>query len=149
MATMEKSIEVNVPVQTAYNQWTQFEEFPRFMEGVEEVHQLDDRHLHWRARIAGKEEEWDAEITEQIPDHVIGWRSTSGAANAGIVSFQALGPTQTRVTLRLDYEPQGVVENIGDATGFVSRQVSDDLERFKDYIEHRGTESGGWRGEIH
>ncbi len=149
MANTEQSVDVKVPLHTAYNQWTQFEEFPRFMDGVEEVRQLDDQHLHWRAKIAGKVEEWDAEITEQVPDQVIGWRSISGARNDGIVTFQSLGPNQTRITVRLDYEPEGFAENLGDLTGFVSRRVNGDLERFKEFIESRGTETGGWRGEIH
>ena len=149
MATIQKSIDVNVPVRTAYNQWTQFEEFPRFMEGVEQVRQLDDKRLHWRANIAGKAEEWDATITEQTPDRVVAWRSTSGAPNGGTVRFEPLGDNRTRVNLQLEYDPQGFVENVGDALGFVSRRVEGDLERFKTYIESRGTETGAWRGEIH
>ena len=149
MATINKSIDVNVPVRTAYNQWTQFEEFPRFMEGVEQVRQLDDKRLHWRANIAGKTQEWDAAITEQTPDRVVAWRSTSGAPNGGIVRFEPLGDSRTRVNLELEYDPQGFVENVGDALGFVSRRVEGDLERFKTYIESRGSETGGWRGEIH
>ena len=148
MSTIEKSIEVNVPVRTAYNQWTQFEEFPRFMEGVKEVRQLDDKRLHWRAQIAGKEEEWDAEIVEQDPDKRVAWRNTSGAPNAGVVTFHYLEPNKTRVMLQLDYQPQGVVESVGDVLGFVSRRVEGDLERFKEFIESRGTETGAWRGEI-
>jgi uncharacterized membrane protein len=149
MATIEKSIEVNVPVRTAYNQWTQFEEFPQFMEGVEEVQQLDDKRLHWRASIAGKTEEWHAEIVEQTPDTVVAWRSTTGAENAGRVSFAPAGMNATRVTLRLDYDPEGIVESAGDKLGFVSRRVEGDLERFKEFIESRGAETGAWRGEIH
>jgi hypothetical protein len=149
MATMEKSIEVNVPVRTAYNQWTQFEEFPRFMEGVREVQQLDDRRLHWHAVIGGKEKHWDAEIVEQEPDRRLIWRSTSGAENAGAVGFESLGGDRTRVTLRLDYDPEGAVENVGDALGLVSARVEGDLRRFKQFIESRGAETGAWRGEIH
>jgi uncharacterized membrane protein len=149
MATIEKSIDVNVPVRTAYNQWTQFEEFPRFMEGVEEVRQLDDQRLHWRASIGGKQEEWDAAITEQTPDMRVAWRSTSGAENAGAVSFQPLSADQTRVHLTLTYSPEGIVENLGDAMGLVSQRVEGDLRRFKEYIESRGVETGAWRGEIH
>src|SRR5690606_25877437 len=115
MASIEKSIEVNVPVHTAYNQWTQFEEFPRFMEGVEEVRQLDDTHLHWRARIGGKEEEWDAVITEQVPDQRIAWTNTSGARNAGVITFHKLDPERTKLMLQVDYEPEGAVENLGAA----------------------------------
>ena len=148
MASIEKSIEVNVPVHTAYNQWTQFEEFPRFMEGVEEVLQLDDTHLHWRARIAGKEEEWDAVITEQIPDERIAWRNTSGARNAGVITFHKLDPQRTKLMLQLDYDPEGALENVGSALGMVSRRVEGDLERFKEFIESRGAETGAWRGEV-
>jgi uncharacterized membrane protein len=148
MSSIEKSIEVNVPVRTAYNQWTQFEEFPRFMEGVEQVRQLDDKRLHWRANIAGKTEEWEAKITEQTPDRVVAWQSTSGTPNGGTVRFESLGDNRTRVNLQLEYDPQGFVENVGDALGFVSRRVEGDLERFKKYIESRGTETGAWRGEI-
>jgi uncharacterized membrane protein len=148
MAKIEKSIDVHVPVRTAYDQWTQFEEFPRFMEGVEEVRQLDDKRLHWRAKVAGREEEWDAEITEQLPDERVAWRSTSGAENAGVVTFHHIDANTTRVMLQLEYDPQGVVENVGDALGVVSRRVAGDLKRFKEFIEGRGTETGAWRGEI-
>jgi len=148
MASIEKSIEVNVPVHTAYNQWTQFEEFPRFMEGVQEVRQLDDTHLHWRAKVGGKEEEWDAIITEQVPDDRIAWRNTSGAPNAGVVTFHRLDPGRTKLMLQLDYEPQGATEKIGSALGVVERRVENDLERFKEFIESRGAETGGWRGEV-
>ena len=149
MANIEKSIEVNVPVRTAYNQWTQFEQFPQFMEGVEEVRQLDDKRLQWRASIAGKSEQWQAEIVEQTPDRVVAWRSTTGAENGGRVSFAPAGPDKTRITLRLDYDPEGIVETTGDKLGFVSRRVEGDLERFKTFIEGRGAETGAWRGEIH
>lgn len=149
MSSIEKSIEVDVPVRTAYNQWTQFESFPAFMDGVEEVRQQGDKYTHWRASIAGKTEEWDAEITEQTPDRQVAWRSTTGAHNAGTVRFEPLGPNQTRVYLRLEYEPEGAVEQIGDALGFVERRVKGDLERFKKFIEERGAETGAWRGEIH
>jgi uncharacterized membrane protein len=149
MAHIEKSIEVNVPVRTAYNQWTQFEQFPRFMEGVEEVRQLDDKRLQWRARIAGKTEEWQAEIVEQTPDRVVAWRSTTGAENGGRVSFAPAGTNATRITLRMDYDPKGMVESAGDKLGLVSRRVEGDLERFKEFIEGRGAETGAWRGEIH
>ena len=148
MDVIEKSIEVDVPIATAYNQLTQFEEFPKFMEGVKEVRQLDDQRLHWKAQIAGKEKEWDAEIVQQIPDQVISWRSRSGASNAGEVSFDKAPEVKTRITLVLSYEPEGVVEHVGDALGAVSRRVEGDLKRFKDFIEKRGTESGAWRGQI-
>jgi uncharacterized membrane protein len=149
MATVEKSIEVNEPVRTVYNQWTQFEEFPRFMEGVEEVRQLDNKRLHWRASIAGKQEEWDAVITEQIPDRQVAWRSTSGAENSGAISFTPTGDNRTRVTAVIGYEPEGIVEKAGDALGIVDRRVEGDLQRFKEFIEHRGAATGAWRGEIH
>jgi uncharacterized membrane protein len=149
MSHIEKSIDVNVPVRTAYNQWTQFESFPQFMEGVTKIEQLNDKRLHWHANIAGKEEQWNAEIVEQTPDKRVAWRSTSGAENSGAVSFQSLGANSTRVTLRLDYDPEGIIENIGDALGFVSRRVEGDLERFKQFIESRGAETGARRGEIH
>lgn len=149
MAFTEKSIDVNVPVRTAYNQWTQFEEFPRFMEGVTKVEQRDDKNLHWHAKVAGKEEQWDATITEQTPDRMVAWRSTSGASNGGQVSFESLGADSTRVTVRMEYEPDGVVEKAGDALGFMDRRVQGDLKRFKEYIEGRGMETGAWRGEIH
>jgi len=148
MATIEQSIDVNVPVRTVYNQWTQFEEFPRFMEGVVEVRQLDDKRLHWKAEIAGKEKEWDAEITEQIPDERIAWRSRGGAWNAGVVTFHRLGDSRTRVMLQLEYEPEGVAENVADALGVIKSRVKGDLERFKQFIESRGHETGAWRGEI-
>jgi uncharacterized membrane protein len=149
MAFVEENITVNVPVSTAYNQWTQFEDFPNFMEGVKEVKQLDDKRLFWRASIAGKEEQWEAEITEQVPDRVVAWRSTSGAPNGGRVTFQSLGTNQTQINLRMDYEPQGPVQKAGDALGVVQRRVKGDLDRFKDFIESRGSATGAWRGEIH
>jgi len=149
MTHIEKSIDVRVPVRTAYGQWTQFEEFPRFMEGVEEVRQFDDKRLHWRAKIAGKEEEWDAEIVEQIPDQRIAWRSTSGAQNDGAVSFRPIDANSTIVSLSLDYDPAGIVETVGDKLGFVARRVEGDLQRFKEFIESRPRETGAWRGEIH
>lgn len=149
MEHVEKSIKVDVPVHVAYNQWTQFEDFPKFMEGVKEVKQLDDKHLHWRAKVGGKEEEWNADITEQVPDQRIAWRSTSGAENAGLVTFHSDGTDRTRVTLRLDYDPKGIVENLGDAMGVVGHRVEGDLKRFKEFVESRGTSTGAWRGEIH
>ena len=149
MSKVEKSIEVNVPVGTVYNQWTQFEEFPRFMEGVEEVRQLDDTRLHWKASIAGKTEEWDAVITEQVPDQRVAWTSTSGAENSGVITFASAGPDKTRVTATIGYEPEGIVEKAGDALGVVDARVKGDLERFKAFIEERGMATGAWRGEIH
>lgn len=148
MSTIEKSIEVNVPVRTAYNQWTQFEEFPKFMEGVQEVKQITDKRLHWRANIGGKEKEWDADITEQIPDKRIAWRSTTGAPNGGVVTFHELTPSTCRILLQLEYDPETIVEKAGDAVGVVSMRVQGDLDRFKAFIESRGSETGAWRGEI-
>ncbi|TMC75487.1 MAG: SRPBCC family protein [Chloroflexi bacterium] len=149
MPTVKKSIEVNVPVRIAYDQWTQFEVFPRFMEGVEAVQQLDDKRLHWRAKIAGKVEEWDADIVEQVPDRVISWRSTSGARNQGTVRFAPLGDNKTRIELEMHWEPKDVTERVGDVLGADDLRIQGDLERFKKFIEELRTPTGGWRGEIH
>lgn len=149
MNTVEKSITVNVPIDTAYNQWTQFEDFPEFMEGIESVRQEGDTRLYWKANIAGKDVEWEAEIIEQTPDQQIAWRSTTGAYNAGTVMFSPEGDNGTRLTLRLEYEPEGFFESVGSALGFVDNRVKGDLERFKEFIEGRGAETGAWRGEIH
>jgi uncharacterized membrane protein len=148
MSNIEQSIDVNVPVHVAYNQWTQFEEFPRFMEGVEEIRQLDDKRLHWRANVGGKEKEWDAVITEQIPDQRIAWKNTTGAKNAGVVTFHHISDKATRVMLQLEYGPEGIIENVGDTIGVVSSRVKGDLERFKEFIERRGSETGAWRGKV-
>ncbi|WGX94957.1 SRPBCC family protein [Nocardioides sp. L-11A] len=149
MSTIEKSVTVDVPVRTAYDQWTQFETFPSFMEGVEEVRQLDPTHLHWRAEIGGVRREWDAEIVDQTPDERITWRALDGTRNDGTVSFapDELG-SSTRVTLRMEFEPEGIVEKAGDVLNIVDRRTAGDLERFKSFIEARGTETGGWRGEV-
>jgi uncharacterized membrane protein len=148
LQTIEKSIQIKVPVRTAYDQWTQFEEFPRFMEGVESVKQLDDTRLRWVANIGGERKEWEARITEQIPNQHIAWRSDGGEFTSGVVSFQPLGSEETRVTVRLNYEPKGMTEKIGDALGMVSRRVQGDLERFKDFTEARGHATGSWRGTV-
>jgi uncharacterized membrane protein len=148
VSTIEQSVEVDVPVRTAYNQWTQFEEFPRFMDGVEQVQQLTDTRLHWKAKIAGAEREWDAEITEQVPDQRIAWKTMSGAQNDGVVTFHRLGDMRTKVMLQLEFDPEGFVEKAGDALGVVRARTHGDLARFKDFIEARGTESGAWRGEV-
>jgi uncharacterized membrane protein len=147
MSTIEKSIEVEVPVRTAYDQWTQFESFPRFMEGVESVQQLDDKRLHWKAEIAGVTREWDAEIVDQTPDQQVSWRSVDGTDNEGVVLFKPT-PGGTEITLRLEYHPEGFVEKAGDLLNVVDRRAAGDLERFKDFIEGRGVETGGWRGEV-
>jgi uncharacterized membrane protein len=148
MRTIEESVEVEVPVTTAYNQWTQFEQFPRFMEGVEEVRQLDDVRLHWRAKVGGVEREWEAQITEQTPDERVAWTSTTGTHNAGVVTFHRLDDAKSKVMLQLEFDPEGFVETAGDALGFVKRRAKGDLERFKHYIEARGQESGAWRGDV-
>ena len=148
MAKVTKSMTINVPVHTAYNQWTQFESFPQFMEGVKDVRQTDDKHMHWKAEIAGKQEEWDAEIVEQIPDQRIAWRSTTGQPNAGAVDFHRVDDNTTEITLVIETEPKGLVETVGGALGFLDRRVEGDLERFKEFIEKRGSETGAYRGEI-
>jgi uncharacterized membrane protein len=148
MATIEQSIEVGVPVSTAYNQWTQFEEFPQFMGSVQEVRQLDDTHLHWVAEVGGRTHEWDAEITEQLPDERVAWTSTDGRSNAGVVTFHRLSDDSTKIMVQMDYEPEGMVESLGSAVGAGERHVKGDLERFKELIEGRGTETGAWRGEV-
>jgi uncharacterized membrane protein len=147
-SSIMESIDVDVPVRTAYNQWTQFEDFPHFMHGVESVEQLDDKKLRWCAEIGGKNKKWTAEITEQIPDKRIAWTSTSGALNAGVVTFHRISDDKCRVALQLDYEPEGVVENVADTIGVVQYNVRQDLERFKEFIENRGKESGAYRGKI-
>jgi len=148
MSNIEKSIDVQVPVRTAYNQWTQFEEFPKFMEGIESVQQIDDTHLHFKANLGGMEKEWDAVITEQTPDQRIAWRDTAGASNAGVVTFHRISAATTRIMLQVDYDPLGFVETVGDMVGVVSARVSGDLDRFKEFIEARGRETGAWRGEV-
>ena len=148
MSTTEKTIDINLPISTVYNQWTQFEEFPQFMKGVESVTQLDDKRLHWVAEIAGAHEEWDAEIVDQEPDRRIAWRAITGTRNDGVVSFEPLGAAATRVTLDLDVEPEGLKEQIGEKLGFVSKQVEGDLKRFKEFVESRGAETGAWRGRV-
>ncbi len=145
---VERSIQVDVPVATAYNQWTQFEDFPYFMGGVKEVRQLDDRRLHWVAEIAGVRREWEASILEQVPDQKVAWAATAGATNAGAVRFEPAGAGSTIVYLTLEYEPEGVVEQVGDKLGIVERQVKADLERFKNLVEDQGYASGAWRGSI-
>jgi uncharacterized membrane protein len=146
--SIEKSVEVDVPLSTAYNQWTQFEEFPSFMNGVEVVKQLDETHLHWVASIGGHREEWDAEITEQLPDERVAWKATSGKGNAGVVTFHKLDENRTKVMLQLDWESEGMVEALGALLGRDDRAVKGDLERFKELVEKQGSESGAWRGEV-
>jgi uncharacterized membrane protein len=148
MSTVEESVEVAAPVRAAYDQWTQFEEFPRFMDGVESVTQVDDTHLHWKATIGGVAREWDAVVTEQQPDMRVAWTSTAGVKNAGVVTFHRLDDDHTKVMLQLEFEPEGVVEKAGDVLGIVRRQASGDLVRFKELIENRDGASGAWRGEV-
>ena len=149
MERIEKTIEVEAPLRAVYNQWTQFEEFPRFMDGVKEVRQIDDTHVRWHAEIWGRDKEWDAEITEQEPDERVSWKSVSGAPTAGTVRFQPIDTNRTQVRLAMAYEPEGAMENIGDALGVLSSRVEKTLEQFKKFIEQRGRETGGWRGEVH
>jgi uncharacterized membrane protein len=147
MSTIEESIEVKAPLRTVYNQWTQFEDFPRFMEGVEDIRQIDETHLHWVAEFGGSRHEWDAEITEQKPDERVAWRNTDGKENAGVVTFHRIDDETTRVMVQMDFVPEGIKEKIGDALGAADRRVHGDLERFKELVEASGA-NGGWRGEV-
>jgi uncharacterized membrane protein len=149
MPRFEASIDVDVPVRLTYDQWTQFEDFPRFMEGVERVVQRDDKTLDWTAEVAGQRKEWTAEITDQTPDTRVAWKSVDGDENAGAVLFEPIDGDRTRVTLKLDADPEGVVETVGANLGFLERRVKGDLERFKEFIESRRMPTGAWRGEIH
>ncbi len=148
MSAIEESIEVRSPLRAVYDQWTQFEEFPKFMEGISEVRQLDDKHLHWVAEIGGRRHEWDAEVTEQKPDERVAWRNTDGKDNAGVVTFHRIDDDQTRVMVQMDFVPEGIVEKLGNAIGVPERRVRGDLERFKELIEANGGQAGGWRGEV-
>jgi uncharacterized membrane protein len=148
MASIQESIDVQVPLSTVYNQWTQFEEFPQFMEGVRSVRQLDDTHLRWVAEAGGQEHEWTAEITEQRPDERVAWKAIEGHGNSGVVTFHRLGENETRVTVQMEHETEGMMEALGSALGADSRRVQGDLERFRELIESRGTETGAWRGEV-
>lgn len=148
MSTVEQHIDVEVPVRTAYDQWTQFEEFPRFMEGVERIDQHGATRTHWVTKIGGVTREFDAEITEQTPDQRIAWAATEGEKQAGVVTFHRLDDARTRVMLQLDFEPDGVVEKAGDKLRIVERRIKGDLGRFKEFIEGRGGETGAWRGEV-
>ncbi|MDT4914286.1 MAG: hypothetical protein QOC66_3414 [Pseudonocardiales bacterium] len=148
MASVTKSIDVHVPISTVYNQWTQFETFPKFMGGVDEVTQLDDRRLHWKVTLGGQTREFDAEVTEQHPEERVAWKSIDGETHAGVVTFHKLAQDETRVTVQLDWHPEGIVEKAGAAVGIDDHQVSGDLDRFKSFIEGRGQETGAWRGEV-
>jgi uncharacterized membrane protein len=146
--TVEESIEIEVPVSTAYNQWTQFESFPRFMDGVERVEQKDDTHLHWVAEVGGEKREWEAEITEQHPDHRIAWKALGQDGPNGVVTFHKLDNSRTKVMVQMDYEPEGMKESVGSGLGMDSRRVRGDLESFKQFIESVGTETGSWPGDV-
>ena len=148
MGVSTHSIEINAPLRAVYNQWTQFEEFPHFMEGVIEVRQEGEKFLFWKANIGGKVKEWKAEITDQVPDQRIAWQSIDGSPNSGAITFEELGPDLTRVNATIGYEPEGLLEKTGDALGIPSGRIEGDLERFRNLIEERGRETGGWRGEI-
>src|ERR671932_157358 len=148
MATMEKSIEVDVPVRTAYNQWTQFEEFPQFMDGVDSIRQLDDTHQHWVVSHNGQRHEFDTEISEQRPDERIAWKTTDGKSHAGVVTFHRLDDTRCKIMVQMDWEPEGMLESLGAALGSDDRRVKSDLQRFKEMIEQRGSATGAWRGEV-
>ena len=143
-----EAIEVNVPDNVAYNQFTQFEDLPQFMNSVKEIRQLDDKRLHWKANVAGEDKEWDAEITEQIPDKRIAWRSIGGVRNGGVVTFHKISDNVTRITLQMDYQPEGVLEQIGDALGAVRMEARSNLSNLKELLEKRGSETGAWRGKI-
>jgi uncharacterized membrane protein len=150
MHRIDQTVDVDSPLRAVYNQWTQFEDFPRFMTGVKEVRQLDPTHVRWHVEVWGKDEAWDAEITEQVPDERISWKSVSGPANAGTVRFEAVEPQLTRVRLTMAYEPKGLVENVGDALGIFTARVQHVLDDFKKFIERRaGDETGAWRGRVH
>ncbi|GAA1096177.1 MULTISPECIES: SRPBCC family protein [Kitasatospora] len=149
MSMVQESVEVEVPLHTAYNQWTQFADFPRFMEGVEEVTQIDERHNHWKTKVAGVSREFDTEIVDQLPDEKIAWRTVGGdVQQMGVVTFRRLDNDHTMVRLALDFEPDGVAEKAADMMGMVDRRVKGDLRRFKSFVEDQGMESGGWRGRI-
>ncbi|MEO9173981.1 MAG: SRPBCC family protein [Gaiellales bacterium] len=147
MGSVEQSIDLEVPVKTAYDQWTQFEEFPRFMKGVKEIRQIDDTHLHWKAEIAGHVKEWDAVITEQHPDERVAWKAVDGSPNAGVVTFHRLSDTQSRLMVQIEHEEDGVLEKVGSALGADTHRVKGDLERFKELVEAHGA-TGGWRGNV-
>jgi uncharacterized membrane protein len=148
MSEINETIDVNVPARVAYDQWTQFEEYPNFMDGIDAVFQMDDRTIEWHAAIAGMPKTWRAKITEQVPDQRIAWTSIEGARNAGVVTFHRLDDENTRIALQLHVEPDGAVESLGDALGLVQRRAAGDLERFKTFIEQRGTPTGAWRGTV-
>jgi uncharacterized membrane protein len=149
MSTITESVDVKVSVSTAYNQWTQFESFPKFMDGVEEIRQVDDTHTHWTVNVAGVTREFDATITEQNHDERVAWTSDSGPTHAGVITFHRIGDDTTRVTAQMDIDPDGFVESVADKLGILDRKVKGDMERFKTFIESRGAqETGAWRGDV-
>ncbi|MFD0691117.1 SRPBCC family protein [Actinomadura fibrosa] len=148
MSTITESVNVTVPIRTAYDQWTQFETFPEFMEGVEEIRQVDDTTTHWKTKIAGVAREFDAKITEQLPEERVAWKSVDGPTHAGVVTFHRLDDTTTRVTAQIEIDPEGLVEKVGDKSGALGHRVKGDLQRFKTFIEERGVQTGGWRGQV-
>ncbi|MBS9372067.1 hypothetical protein GON09_001030 [Rhodococcus sp. B50] len=148
MSTITEAIDVDVPIRVAYNQWTQFESFPHFMEGVREIRQLDDTHVHWVIDIAGQVREFDATITEQHPDERVAWTSDSGPNHAGVITFHRLDDEKTRVTAQMDVDPEGFVENAADKLGVLGNRIKNDMRKFKEFIEQRGHETGGWRGDV-
>lgn len=148
MTTVEESIDVDVPIATVYNQWTQFESFPQFMDGVESIHQIDDTHTHWKTKVGGIEREYDTEITEQHPEERVAWRSTDGTTNAGVVTFHKIAADKTRLMVQIDWAPSGLLEKAGAVLGVDDHRVKADLKRFKAFIEAQGTETGAWRGDV-
>lgn len=148
MSTITEAVDVDVPIRAVYDQWTQFESFPEFMEGVREIRQLDDTHLHWVIDVAGQVREFDATITEQHPDERVAWASDSGPNHAGVITFHRLDDEKTRVTAQMDVDPEGFVENVADKLGILGHRVKNDMKKFKEFIEHRGNEAGGWRGDV-
>ena len=148
MSSVTESVDVNVPISTVYNQWTQFESFPEFMGGVDEIKQVDPTHTHWVISVGGTHREFDAEITEQHPEERVAWKSTDGTTHAGVITFHRLSDSTTRVTAQLDWQPDGLVEKAGAAVGVDDHQVKSDLARFKEFIEKRGSETGAWRGNV-
>ena len=148
MSTVTESVDVHVPISTAYNQWTQFESFPQFMEGVDRIDQTDATHTHWVVSIAGVEREFDATITEQHPEERVAWKTEQGPQHAGVITFHRLDDTTTRVTAQMDIDPDGFLENVADKLGVLDRRVKADLKRFKEFIEHRGSETGEWRDDV-
>lgn len=148
MSSVTESVDVNVPIRTAYNQWTQFADFPKFMEGVEEVNQVTDTMTHWRVKVAGVTREFDAQITEQVPDERVAWHSIEGPEHAGVVTFHRMGADSTRVTTQMEIDPEGFLEQAADKTGMLKHRAKGDLKRFKEFIETRGRETGEWRGNV-